>query len=316
MADYDVFNGDADGLCALHQLRLAEPRESVLVTGVKRDIGLLARVAAATDDRVTVLDISLDKNRSALARLLAAGAEVTYFDHHFAGDIPVHPGLAATIDTGAGLCTSLLVDRALAGRFRAWAVTAAFGDNLSAAAMLAAAPLALTAAQIDTLRMLGESLNYNAYGESLDDLHFHPADLYRRVHDYSDPFAFIVEDTAFTRLRQGYLADMAHARDCQPTAEDGGGALYLLPDAAWSRRVSGAFANALANAHPQQAHAVLIPRHGGYQVSVRAPVAAPAGADSLCRQFENGGGRKSAAGINGLPESQLDAFSRKFFQAF
>jgi len=34
----DVFNGDADGICALHQLRLAEPVESTLVTGVKRDI--------------------------------------------------------------------------------------------------------------------------------------------------------------------------------------------------------------------------------------------------------------------------------------
>ena len=33
MKFYDVFNGDADGLCALHQLRLAEPRDAVLVTG-------------------------------------------------------------------------------------------------------------------------------------------------------------------------------------------------------------------------------------------------------------------------------------------
>jgi hypothetical protein len=44
MTHYDVFNGDADGICALQQLRLAEPGTSVLVTGVKRDIGLLARV--------------------------------------------------------------------------------------------------------------------------------------------------------------------------------------------------------------------------------------------------------------------------------
>ena len=27
MADYDLFNGDADGICALLQLRFAEPRE-------------------------------------------------------------------------------------------------------------------------------------------------------------------------------------------------------------------------------------------------------------------------------------------------
>jgi hypothetical protein len=37
----DVFNGDADGICALVQLRLAQPVQSKLVTGVKRDIQLL-----------------------------------------------------------------------------------------------------------------------------------------------------------------------------------------------------------------------------------------------------------------------------------
>ena len=46
MTRYDVFNGDADGICALHQLRLDEPRDAELVTGVKRDIGLVARINA------------------------------------------------------------------------------------------------------------------------------------------------------------------------------------------------------------------------------------------------------------------------------
>ena len=36
MADFDVFNGDADGICALQQLRLSRPLASTLVTGVKR----------------------------------------------------------------------------------------------------------------------------------------------------------------------------------------------------------------------------------------------------------------------------------------
>ncbi len=46
MTTFDVFNGDADGICALLQLRLANPLESILVTGVKRDIRLLQRVDA------------------------------------------------------------------------------------------------------------------------------------------------------------------------------------------------------------------------------------------------------------------------------
>jgi hypothetical protein len=41
MANYDLFNGDADGICALIQLRLAHPKESILITGIKRDIKLL-----------------------------------------------------------------------------------------------------------------------------------------------------------------------------------------------------------------------------------------------------------------------------------
>ena len=66
---YDIFNGDADGLLALHQLRLHEPRDAERITGVKRDIELVARVEARAGDRVTVLDVSLDKNRDALLRI-------------------------------------------------------------------------------------------------------------------------------------------------------------------------------------------------------------------------------------------------------
>ena len=43
---YDVFNGDADGICALLQLRLEMPLVSTRITGIKRDIALLGRVPA------------------------------------------------------------------------------------------------------------------------------------------------------------------------------------------------------------------------------------------------------------------------------
>ena len=46
--NYDVFDGDADGLCALHQFWLKNPAPAKLVTGVKRDIKLLDRVEAST----------------------------------------------------------------------------------------------------------------------------------------------------------------------------------------------------------------------------------------------------------------------------
>ena len=56
--DYDVFNGDADGIIALLQLRLNEPKISKLITGVKRDIKLLGKIASQDDvTSVTALDI-------------------------------------------------------------------------------------------------------------------------------------------------------------------------------------------------------------------------------------------------------------------
>ena len=314
---FDVFNGDADGICALHQLRLAEPLESVLVTGVKRDIALLDGVSAGAGDRVTVLDIALGKNREGLDRALAAGAEVLYFDHHNPGEVPQHPKLTAFIDTSAEVCTSLLVNRYLQGRHLIWAVAAAFGDNLHEAARRAAAPLGLKVDQLDQLRELGECLNYNAYGESVEDLYFHPAELYRLLHRHADPFAFIREAPAFRTLQSGYAADMERAKATSPEFEQDAGAIYILPDMAWSRRVSGVFGNHLASTAPQRAHAVLT-RHsgGGFVVSVRAPLATKTGADELCRQFESGGGRKGAAGINDLPEDQLGRFVALFDTAF
>ena len=109
MACYDVFNGDADGICALQQLRLWSPKEAVLITGLKRDIGLLKRVQAQPGDEVTVLDISLDKNSDALENVLSAGARVFYADHHFPGDLPDHENLDLHIDPAADTCTSLLL---------------------------------------------------------------------------------------------------------------------------------------------------------------------------------------------------------------
>ncbi len=310
MTYYDVFNGDADGICALHQLRLHEPAdEAVLVTGVKRDIALLGRVEAGEGDQVTVLDVSFDKNRDDVNRLLDAGAAIRYFDHHYAGEIPEHPRLEATIDTASDVCTALLVNTRLEGRFRPWAVTAAFGDNLTDSALREAKPLGLGEAKLEALKELGICLNYNGYGAKLDDLFFAPDDLYRRLRPYTDPFAFMAEDPAYEKLRDGFYSDMARAESLTAELETENYAVYVLPDAKWSRRVGGVYGNALARRFPARAHALLsMMPDGGYRVSVRAPVANPEGADELCRRFPTGGGRKAAAGINDLPVQQFDSF--------
>ncbi len=317
MTRYDVFNGDADGLCALQQLRLEEPVAAIQVTGVKRDIGLLERVPARPGDRITVLDIALERNRKALDRVLAAGASVRYFDHHFPGEIPVHPGLDCHVETRPDQGTSLLVDGYLNGRRRAWAVVGTFGDNFDATARRAAAPLGLAESDLQRLRDLGIYLNYNGYGETLADLHFAPDELFRRLHPYADPLAFVAEDSAFAALSAGYADDMARARAVAPTLDGERHRLFILPAQAWARRVGGVLANALAQQSPERAHALLtqLPA-GGFLVSIRAPLAHPDGADALCREFATGGGRKAAAGIDALPEADYDRFVARFCAAF
>ena len=315
--NYDVFNGDADGLCALHQLRLKNPAPAKLVTGVKRDITLLDRVEAAGGDRVTVLDISLDSNRKELTRLLEAGASIEYFDHHYAGEIPRHPNLVAHIDLSAQVCTSILVDRHLHGHYRLWAIIAAFGDNLGSSARVLAEDAGLTEREIEKLASLGEYLNYNGYGDRLQDLHFDPAKLYEEMRPYADPFDFIAKSPAFDRLAAGFHHDIGMTASIRPLRAAGYHAAYLLPDEAWARRVNGIFANKLANDNPMSAHAVITSnRHGDYTVSVRAPIADPQGADTLCLKFATGGGRRAAAGINRLPVTALDGFLAMFAEQF
>jgi hypothetical protein len=316
MKFYDIFNGDADGICALHQLRLDEPRDAELVTGVKRDTALVARVDAQAGDSLTVLDVSLRSNAAAVARALQLGASIEYFDHHAAGELPQHPAFRAHIDTAPDICTSLIVDSHLAGRHRLWAVVAAFGDNLVESAIRAAQPLELDHTELARLHELGEAINYNAYGESIDDLHYHPADLYQLIAPYRDPRHFIFDEPVFEVLKQAGAEDLARAEDLQPEFANDAAALYVLPDAAWSRRVNGVFSNRLAQAEPQRAHAVLVTKADGYVVSVRAPRSNPVGAETLCSAFATGGGRQAAAGINRLPQQDLARFADAFRAAY
>lgn len=313
MTRYDVFNGDADGLCALQQLRLSFPTDAVLVTGTKRDIRLLERVPAQRGDLVTVLDVSVDANREALERALAAGAVVEWFDHHFAGATIAVPNFVPHLDPAPRTCTSLIVDDWLGGRWRAWALVAAFGDNLHAEAERIASAAGFAQEEVHTLRDLGQCLNYNAYGDSVADLHFDPADLARRMRRHEDPFAFAREEGVLERLQLGYAEDMTHAMRTTPRVVAPGARAYFLPAEKWARRVFGAFANGLAIEYPDCAHAVFAARSdGSFTVSVRAPATRPEGADELAHAFPTGGGRKTAAGIDRLPPLAVDAFLRAF----
>jgi hypothetical protein len=312
-----AFNGDADGLCALQQLRLAgEPAEeqsAVLVTGVKRDIALVERVKGSAGDECTVLDVSFDVNRFAVTALLAAGVSVRYFDHHFAGEVPQHAHWDVHIDTSPTLCTSLIVDRYLAGRCRAWAAVGAYGDSLVDEGRLAAEAVGLDQARAVQLQQLGLAVNYNAYGESIADLHVPPAELAQEMFPFANPLDFIATSPTFRRLADGFREDMKLARQLRPLRQIPGAILFVLPNAAWARRASGTLANDLAKAHPDSAVAIVSHKSSGdYLVSLRVPRDSAVSAESFCRRFPTGGGRRTAAGINHLPSSELDPFAAAF----
>ena len=308
--NYDIFNGDADGIIALLQLRLATPQESTLITGVKRDINLVAKVDAKAGDNLTVLDISMEQNMVVLELALASGAAVFYADHHRAGEISEHENLSAHIDLDANTCTALIIDNLLDGQFHEWAITAAYGDNLISKADDLADAAGLSVEQKEQLKELGTLINYNGYGAKVEDLHFDPADLYQALLKYSSPFDVIADKASpFYQLQVAYQSDMdnALAIEAQHKSEKLG--LFELPNEAWARRISGVYGNLLANQNPDSAHAVLTQNADGtYMVSLRAPLNNKQGAGEICSSFATGGGREAAAGINVLPKESIAEF--------
>lgn len=300
----DVFNGDADGICSLLQLRFAEPRESVkLITGVKRDITLLNRVSAQKGDQITVLDISLDCNRVDVERLLASGASIHYFDHHYSGGFTTKAStFNPYINESSNVCTSLIVDQYVNEQYKLWAITGAFGDNLIAIAHKACEKIGLNNTDISRLQRLGELINYNGYGASLDNLYFHPAELFEYLQQQDNPLAFDVESKEISILHEGYLSDFENTRNLKPEYCSSKVAVFKFPNEMWSRRVIGVMANNLVEMYPQRNHLFICPDGQGLlTISVRAAKENPKNAAEFCRRYAHGGGRKNAAGINSFP---------------
>jgi len=312
----DVFNGDADGICALIQLRKASPQKAQLVTGVKRDIHLLKHITAMPDDHISVLDISFDKNRADVLRLLNQGATIEYFDHHYCGTQINHPRLNMMInDQLSTTCTGLIVDQHIGGRYRAWALVAAFGDNMNSSAMSLGKDAGYNRESLCTLQRLGIYINYNSYGESLSDLFYHPDMLYQQLLQYDTPFDFLQEDSViYHTLETGYKEDFARAKASPYLYQSADSAVILFHNEKWARRISGVYINDLVNQYPERAHAVITEKSDNTcTVSIRRPLNRETlPADQLARQFALGGGRKSAAGINALPADQIDQFIETF----
>ncbi len=317
--DFDVFNGDADGICALHQLRLAEPRAAILITGAKRQIALLARVAETLraagavpvrPRRVTVLDIAIERNRPALDALLADGARVEWFDHHEPGIIPADPALVAHIDTDPEVCTSILVDRQLGGRFRRWAICAAFGDGMAGPAASLSERLSreqsLSISELDQLRVIGEAINYNAYAADTGTALLDSAEFYRRLAGITDPLD-LADWPLIVALTRMSARDLGEALRGGPILDLPTGAAWLLPPTLSARRARGVIAQHLKTQARDRTVMIVAPDGKGHvDISLRCPVGAPRPASAFARRYDGGGGRATAAGIDRLPITALE----------
>ncbi|MCH8502439.1 MAG: DHH family phosphoesterase [Aliidiomarina sp.] len=331
----DVFNGDADGIFSLIQLRKVWPQESRLVTGVKRDNALVRQITSQEADgaHLSILDISFDKNTDELARVLERAESVLYVDHHQAKTLFEHPKLTCRLDYAADKCTGLLlrdylVDNAvlteeMRHNLSLWAITAAYGDGLDKVADAQADTLDLSASQRAQLRELGILVNYNGYGAHVTDLHFAPDDLYQRLQRYDSPFAVVADaNSPYSRLKAGYDSDLALAEQSDVLIENDTLIAIQLADAPWSRRISGTFGNLLATGNPNKAIVIATQNvaKGGepatLTISLRAPKNNLQGAGDICASFPTGGGRAGAAGVNALPVANLVKFINQVIEYY
>ena len=108
-----------------------------------------------------------------------------------------------------------------------------------------------------------------------------------------------------TALRHACADDLKQAM-ALPIENVGNNAVVVfMPEAAWSRRIAGTFANALSRRHPDRTVALLVRGGAGYQVNLRAPEHGGSAVHLLARQFESGNGRARSAGIQFLPEADV-----------
>ena len=317
MTNYDVFNGDTDGIFAWHQLRLTHPRDAEIITGVKRDVNLASKVNAEEGDLVTIMDVSHAKNRKDVQRILDSGAIIEYFDHHDPKELIDHPNITYHINTEPNISTGLIVNSHVNGQNRLWSIATAFGDNHLDLAMNMAKSESLSDEQVLILKQIGLVVNYNSYGQTIEDLFYSPEEIAEAARACgSDIFKFLEQGDIFSTLLENFNADMSSAVCQEPFSISENGVIYTLPNEAWTHRIMGSFSNHLVSTNKNLACAIAVLNSDGtYRISVRSSINNPHGAGNLCGNF-GGGGREKAGGINNLPASDMNTFKEEFDKVF
>jgi hypothetical protein len=239
---------------------------------------------------------------------------IRWFDHHDPGDFDYGQDMRAIIDTDPNTCTAIIIDEYIERQYRDWTIAAAYGDNLHDTARRIGSRF--SESQHEELRRVGETLNYNGYGRTEEDLIAHPLDVYEDLHEFVSPFNYAAESGLFGIIEDHMKQDRENVNKSDTILDKPFGCVVMLPDSISSLRYSGIYSNKLVNDNHDKAFAILTTVPNGYRVSIRAALNKPTGAGALASQFHTGGGREKAAGINLLGEDQLDLFINKFTQAF
>lgn len=310
--DYYIFNGDADGIIAARIFHGDGEGKGRFITGVKRDTSLLKQLVHLSDLSIWVFDISVEKNIDSLKKLLEKNCMIKWFDHHVSADIPNHRKFLPVINTDSNINTTWLVSNHQK-RFTPWTVAGLFGDSMVEKALNIGKAIDLNEKQIGKLKEFGELLNYNAYGEKVEDLYYSPVGILKQSFNYSNIFDFINQTDIYEILSKGRAEDLQKALKAEQIASG----IILFPNTAWAKRVIGDYANALSKKEPDLAHAVLVEnKEGDFVVSVRSAINQEKNVAAFCSQFPTGGGRIKAGGINKLSQEDLASFISAFIQYF
>jgi len=311
MKYYDFFNGDADGIISLHQFRLQFPRKSELFTGVKRDVKLLRHVVNIKNATFTVFDISLLSNSEYIKGILKNNNKVSWFDHHEPGETNLGDNFSIRVDADPNCCTNILVDKFIDGLHRPWTICGAYGDNLHEQAEKLNPCFSET--KMLELKEIGETLNYNGYGNEESDLTVHPKDVYLDIQKYRSPFQYRKKSEIYNKINAQMNSDEAELNSSEILHTSETGNIILLPSTKASTRYSGIYSNKKTTENPNKAFAILTNiNEDTYRISIRSPKNNPTGASKLALSFPTGGGREKAAGINELPKTEFKNFIEKF----
>lgn len=309
----DCFNGDADGILSLIILRHIKPINSnnqKLITGVKRDIKLCKKIVTENykNSEISILDLSFDKNFKELKQIIDNTKSIFYIDHHKADKLFYHDKLTTVIDESPDVCTATLIYKYFKAENQVnWAIAAAFGDNMYETALRLANRNHLSYQHIKQLQELGTLVNYNSYGTVIDELIYHPAELYKHLIEYDQPSDVIKDkSSAFYKLKKYYQKDISYCSKIKLQFIENT-CIVNLPNKTWAHRVSGTLGNKLSYSYKEKAILIITQIDiNNVVINLRAPKQNPYGAGYICSKFEVGGGRESAAGINKLTNTKIN----------